>query len=305
MRAKFVLFLFTFLCSNVVLNAQTYVNNYLAPSSGSIIRLRWNPTTTVVPATFTFEGNNTSNTLRMSLTGAINITGDGTFTNTLRVDGTGNFNSNISVVGNYLTPLNLSTGVLNLPNSTSNFSFRTNGVERLRIEPNGFIGVLKGSASFELDVNGTANATSYRIGGSLTSPWIMNSGFISNSNGAVIGMTSPRLPQGYKLAVAGKIIAEELNVRLQGNWPMPDYVFEGSYELMSLDSLHAYVTKNKHLPEVPSAKDVAENGLDVAAMEGVLLKKVEEMTLYIIELKKRLDEQQAKIEQLEQMAKKN
>ncbi len=69
----------------------------------------------------------------------------------------------------------------------------------------------------------------------------------------------------------------------------PDYVFEADYELMSLPTLKAFIQQNHHLPEVPSKDDVAENGLDMTAMQILLLKKVEELTLYVIQQQEAID----------------
>jgi hypothetical protein len=99
-----------------------------------------------------------------------------------------------------------------------------------------------------------------------------------------IGTTDPK---GYKLAIAGKAIAEEIVVKLQGAWP--DYVFEKDYTLPSLTQLDQYIQKNKHLPDVPSAEEVKTNGVSVGEMNLILLKKVEELTLHLIEANKRIE----------------
>jgi hypothetical protein len=67
-----------------------------------------------------------------------------------------------------------------------------------------------------------------------------------------------------------------------GTLNVPDYVFESDYKLMPLDDLKSFLKQNKHLPEVPSAKDVAKNGLNYTDMQLTLLKKVEELTLYTL-----------------------
>ena len=115
---------------------------------------------------------------------------------------------------------------------------------------------------------------------------------ISNSGQVGIGTSSP----GAKLAVKGDIHAEEVRVDL--TVPGPDYVFEEDYDLPTLESLQNYIRENKHLPEVPSAKEMEANGIDLGVMNMLLLKKVEEMTLYQIELFEILKEQQKEIESL-------
>jgi hypothetical protein len=91
----------------------------------------------------------------------------------------------------------------------------------------------------------------------------------------------------FKLAVEGKIGAREVQVTATN--PFPDYVFEKNYSLMNLDNLDQYIQVNKHLPNIPSAKEVEEaGGIELGKMNVKLVEKVEELTLYIIDLNKRL-----------------
>ncbi|RBL93790.1 hypothetical protein [Chitinophaga flava] len=96
---------------------------------------------------------------------------------------------------------------------------------------------------------------------------------------------------GYQLAVAGTMIAERVRVKPFGTWP--DYVFEKDYPLPSLKSTAAFIQQHKHLPEMPSAREVDSTGLDLGDMNARLLKKVEELTLHLIR-------QQEEIEKLQQ-----
>ncbi|MCB0778026.1 MAG: hypothetical protein KDB87_14355, partial [Flavobacteriales bacterium] len=73
---------------------------------------------------------------------------------------------------------------------------------------------------------------------------------------------------------------------------------EPDYDLMTLEEVEAYIKKNGHLPNVPSAREVEENGLGLGEMNKILLEKVEELTLHLIEQQKRLDEQAAMIQDL-------
>ncbi|CAD5340115.1 hypothetical protein [Flavobacterium bizetiae] len=108
---------------------------------------------------------------------------------------------------------------------------------------------------------------------------------IGSANGNVgIGILNPR----EKLSVNGNIRSKEVKVEIT-NWP--DYVFEENYKITSLEYLEKFVKINKHLPEVPTAKEVAENGLELGEMNKTLLKKVEELTLYLIDQNKTLIEQ--------------
>jgi hypothetical protein len=90
-----------------------------------------------------------------------------------------------------------------------------------------------------------------------------------------------------KFLVNGNIVATKVKVTQTG-WP--DYVFEEKYPLLPLSELSQFVKSNKHLPEIPTEKEISENGLDLGDMNALLLKKVEELTLYVINLQKQVDE---------------
>ncbi|MFV1883205.1 MAG: hypothetical protein ACMZ7B_01750 [Balneola sp.] len=108
--------------------------------------------------------------------------------------------------------------------------------------------------------------------------------FMVNRDGKVgIGTTNP----DQALTVKGKIHSEEVIVDL--NVPGPDYVFEEDYALPSLSEIEAFIKANKHLPEIPSAKEMEENGIILGEMNMLLLKKMEEMTLYMIEFRKDME----------------
>lgn len=116
---------------------------------------------------------------------------------------------------------------------------------------------------------------------------------ILRSTGAVgIGTTTPS--STYKLSVSGKIRAKEIVV--ETGWA--DFVFEEGYDLKSLDEVETFIEDNGHLPDVPSAKQIENNGVSVGEMEAVLLQKVEELTLYMIEMKKQNELLQAELNQL-------
>ncbi len=101
------------------------------------------------------------------------------------------------------------------------------------------------------------------------------------SNGRVgIGTTAPGT---YKLAVEGKLGAREVVVTTA---PWADYVFASNYKLRPLSEVARFIQENKHLPEVPTAAEVAQNGNSLAETDAILLRKIEELTLYLIELKK-------------------
>jgi hypothetical protein len=127
--------------------------------------------------------------------------------------------------------------------------------------------------------SGTKLDISFNWRGSGIVPFIIKG---SNSN-VGLGTSNP----DEKLTVKGKIHAEEVRVDL--SVPGPDYVFDKDYSLLPLRDLEAYISSNKHLPEVPSAKQMAENGLELKEMNLLLLKKVEELTLHLIEANKKIE----------------
>ncbi len=100
-----------------------------------------------------------------------------------------------------------------------------------------------------------------------------------------IGTISPKA----KLSVNGEIRAKE--VKVLAKIDVPDYVFEPDYELRTLKETKEYIEENKHLPEIPSAKEIGANGINVGEMNMRLLKKIEELTLYQIELMEKLEQQ--------------
>jgi hypothetical protein len=116
--------------------------------------------------------------------------------------------------------------------------------------------------------------------------------FIDGTGNVGVGTITP----DFKLTVNGKIKAEELQVVVD----VPaDYVFTPEYNLMSLNEVAKYIEANNHLPNIPSAEYIKENGWQVGEMNNKLLEKVEELTLYLIQLKQENEELKRRIEKLE------
>jgi hypothetical protein len=115
-------------------------------------------------------------------------------------------------------------------------------------------------------------------------------GNIYSSGKVMIGVASPStaLLNDYSLAVNGSAIFTKAVVKLNANWP--DYVFSKNYELPTLASIEKYINENSHLPGVASAKEVEEKGVDLGDNQAVLLKKVEELTLYMIDMDKKMQQ---------------
>lgn len=117
--------------------------------------------------------------------------------------------------------------------------------------------------------------------------------FLTNNGNVGIGTLTPSAD--YKLSVNGSIRAKEVVV--ETGWA--DFVFEEDYDLKSLEEVEQYIKENKHLAEIPSAKDIEENGVNVGEIESKLLQKVEELTLYLIEADKQIKSLETRLESLE------
>ncbi len=92
---------------------------------------------------------------------------------------------------------------------------------------------------------------------------------------------------GYRLSVAGKVMVEELRVRLQASWP--DYVFSNQYKLRSLPELQKFIQTHQHLPNIPPASELEKSGMDLGEMQRRMMEKIEELTLYILQLQNEID----------------
>ncbi|MBY0435313.1 MAG: hypothetical protein K2U26_14495 [Cyclobacteriaceae bacterium] len=124
-----------------------------------------------------------------------------------------------------------------------------------------------------------------------------------NNNLTYMSLIGGYAPNGTvtTLAVKGRVHANEVKVDL--SVPGPDYVFEKDYKLPPLNEIKSYIDEHKHLPEVPSAKEMEKNGVQLGEMNMLLLKKVEELTLYLIEQQKQNEIQSEEIKQLKQLIK--
>ena len=121
---------------------------------------------------------------------------------------------------------------------------------------------------------------------------VTNQGDLFSLGNVGIGTSDTK---GYKLAVNGKIRAQEIKVEA-ANWP--DYVFEEEYKSMPLPELKKFIATNKHLPEIPSAKEVEANGANLGEMNKLLLKKIEELTLVVIDQHEQNKQQDQQIKKL-------
>ncbi|HEU4471605.1 MAG TPA: hypothetical protein VFR58_11005 [Flavisolibacter sp.] len=173
---------------------------------------------------------------------------------------------------------NVESNTVDLSNATAA------GNHYLAITNNNYFGIRQGT-------NHSLNIDSYNAGSFRTALTVLQSGDIG------IGVPNPQA----KLAVNGDIHSRKVRVTQTG-WP--DYVFSPSYKLLSLREVEEFIKKNGHLPEIEPACQVEQQGLDLGDNQAALLKKIEELTLYIIEQDKQLKSQKEEIDQIKELLKK-
>jgi hypothetical protein len=118
-----------------------------------------------------------------------------------------------------------------------------------------------------------------------------------NQDGGSVAIGTKKFATGYKLSVNGSIMCTALRVQDFASWP--DYVFANDYDLKSLSEVEDYINTNKRLPGMPSDCEVMENGIDVGQMQAKVVEKVEENTLYIIQLSKENQELKAQLKAIQ------
>jgi hypothetical protein len=157
---------------------------------------------------------------------------------------------------------------------------------------------INGKETVRMGALGSANPDRFQrfwisVDGSSSSPWSDGHFTITSNANVGIGTNAPN----EKLAVAGNVLAEEVIVKPQSEWA--DYVFEEGYDLRSLEEVARFIEEEGHLPEVPTAESVEENGLRLREMDATLLKKVEELTLYLVDQQEKIKRLRRENQQLE------
>ncbi|RXK82909.1 hypothetical protein [Filimonas effusa] len=172
---------------------------------------------------------------------------------------------------------------------------------------------LDGEASFTLACNGTGKVISrtsyarqwtiginaYASGMNnlaITNPVTLEKGFVFSYDGRLGIGTNNVSDAGYRLFVETGIRTRKIKVD-HTTWA--DYVFDSSYQLAPLSYVEQFIQENKHLPEVPSAAEVKKDGLDLGDNQAVLLKKIEELTLYIIQQNKKMEQMEKRLAEVE------
>ena len=196
-----------------------------------------------------------------------------------------------------MTKLHITTGVANasglrLQNLTSaSPASLTNQTKFLTVNANGDV------------ILGSTNSSA-RVAAAEGAGWEADGENLKNTNagGVVVGDVSST-PAGYKLYVAGGVLTEKVKVAVKSTADWSDRVFDPAYRLRSLNEVNRFIQQNKHLPGVASAEEVVKEGVDVGQMQAKLLEKVEELTLYMIDLKKENETLRKKSQRMEKQIK--
>lgn len=138
-----------------------------------------------------------------------------------------------------------------------------------------------------------------------TAPGLWESTFSLKANGKLLIGNYSQFPScsdcdDYRVFIKNGIRTEKIKVDIAASNGWADYVFEENYNLMPLNELEKFITENKHLPEIPTTKEAIENGIELKEMNILLLKKVEELTLYVIQQQKELQELKLKVKKDEE-----
>jgi len=176
-----------------------------------------------------------------------------------------------------LTATTLNIPSLNLDNITVKTATVT---ENSNLNGNVTVGTTTQPA--QLDVNGAVTAKSANITGALSAQSATLTGALNAQSATLAGTLNSQTAN-----VNGKIKAKEVEVTLAG-WP--DFVFSKEYKLPALSEVEQFIIDNNHLPNVPSAAEVENNGVNLGEMNAILIQKVEELTLYILDLQKQINE---------------
>src|SRR5690554_680242 len=223
----------------------------------------------------------------------------------LKPDGTTPSSISDNIYTNGFVGINVSNPVANLhTNGTLRFENIAENTNPFRVLGTDSLGnVFKYNPS-EFSGNSTSDFDWLKPDGTI--PTSINDNIYTNGKVAINTNVFPSQVgninvSSYSLFVTGGILTEEVRVALVGDWA--DFVFEDGYPLESLEKVEEHIKEKKHLKGVPSEKEVKEDGIELVEMNKILLMKVEELTLYVIELNKRLNAQQEEIKQLKDIKK--
>ncbi len=273
--------------------------------------------------TLTFDaGNYIFNRGNMIVNGMISCKKEILLDSALSVNDNAAFNKNINVSGE----TNLSTLNINIPCTSDNSGQKTRSYEYLIKCTDAATDSSKNMFTVDWSGNVNAKGLNLREGIAIETPdsSTLNMYFDKESNSFVFNTAGNEGSSDEKrnsltfdasnymfnkgdMVVNGKITckneinvtslnANDVNVKMNN---VADYVFDENYDLKSLSEVESYVKENKHLPGIPSAEEIEQNGVSLSKMSNMLLEKVEELTLHLIRLEKENAELKAKFESLE------
>ncbi len=232
-----------------------------------------------------YTGNSTttgnSNTFVGSAAGSTNTTGAG---NTF----VGNYSGNKHATGHSNVFTGNYSGFKHTTGGNNIFLGNQSGYENISGVGNVFIG-------YKTGYNETGNDKLY-IDNSNTDIPLIYGNFSSNQ----LGINTNIIPVGYTFAVKGNMIVEEVKVQV---FPWSDFVFYDDYKLPSLTEVEQHIKEKGHLLSIPSAKEVAENGIKIGEMNAKLLQKIEELTLYTIQQEKQIQTLNTRLQNIETLLK--
>jgi hypothetical protein len=237
---------------------------------------------TVVNGSLQVSGPLTSQSISLNDINASNnasIGRDLTVTGVSQLNGGATITGNGSVSGDLVVSGTLNAANLSISQISTNGS--ANVSQDLTVLGQSQLG---GNLNVTGDIKaGVIEGTEFRMTGG-GSPFSLENAIISQT----LSVGADRaVPSNYKLAVGGNIIATGIDIKIPQKWP--DYVFTDGYKLLTIEEVKIFIEKNGHLPNVLSAKEMQEQqNYNVAEMDRKLMEKVEELTLYIIQLQEKI-----------------
>lgn len=152
---------------------------------------------------------------------------------------------------------------------------------------NGNISAVGSVSAASISATGNVSGANFNAGSTITA-----------GSRIVVGVNAATPLGTHKLCVGGSITAEELNIELQADWP--DYVFASDYKMQPLCEIEAFIGENQHLPGIPSAREMQQNGQKVGETQRLMMEKIEELFLHVIALEKQIGSLQNENQQLRQ-----
>jgi hypothetical protein len=258
----------------------------------------------------------------LNSTGVLTVSGNSLFGGTAVVNGELSTNTGMAINeaagilqfrtgGNDKGFVQLSGDDLRIGTNSSNingkFVVRTAGEDQFFVDNAGYVGIgVSGLGAYSrlhigtgLDASLTSNG--YMMLGNITGSNLIldnneimargangaTGNLVLQNDGGTVRIGNVAVPSGYKFAINGKMLCEELRVKLAANWP--DYVFKNDYKLLPLTELKKFIEQYNHLPNIPKASVIESEGMEVGDMQKKMMEKIEELTLYIIDLQKQID----------------